>query len=124
MSFEQIDRTHLADVGGKGAHLGALSRIDGIRVPNGFCVTTHAYRQIMAATPSIDHQLDRLSRVEPDDRKAIGTLSADPPHCRGRRDTQRSSGGDRDLREPLSRSTLGAARTCCRPCSARPWSTR
>ena len=76
MSFEQIDRTHVADVGGKGAHLGELSRIDGIRVPNGFCVTTHAYRQIMAATPSIDDQLDRLSRVEPDDRKAIGTLSA------------------------------------------------
>lgn len=77
MSFEQIDRTHVADVGGKAAHLGELSRIDGIRVPNGFCVTTHAYRQIMAATPSIDDQLDRLSRVEPDDRTAIGTLSAE-----------------------------------------------
>ena len=76
MSFEQIDRTHVADVGGKGAHLGELSRIDGIRVPNGFCVTTHAYRQIIAAAPSIDDQFDRLSRVEPDDRKAIGTLSA------------------------------------------------
>ena len=24
----------------------------------------------------------------------------------------------------MSRSTRGAARTCCRPCSARPWSTR
>jgi phosphoenolpyruvate synthase/pyruvate phosphate dikinase len=77
MTFDQVDRTHVADVGGKGAHLGELLQINGIRVPDGFCVTTHAYRQVMAATPSIDDQLDRLSRVEPDDRKAIGTVSAE-----------------------------------------------
>ena len=35
LGFEEIDRTQVAAVGGKGAHLGALSRIDGVRVPAG-----------------------------------------------------------------------------------------
>ena len=67
----------VAVVGGKGAHLGELSRIEGIRVPAGFCVTTDAFRRIMAEAPSIDDQLDRLSRLNPDDREAIRALSAE-----------------------------------------------
>lgn len=76
MGFGQIDRTNGPEVGGKGVHLGELSRIDGVSVPDGFCVTTEAYREIVAAAPSIDEQLDRLSQVEPEDRAAIRTLSA------------------------------------------------
>ncbi|HKN64772.1 MAG TPA: PEP/pyruvate-binding domain-containing protein [Gemmatimonadaceae bacterium] len=45
MSLEQIDKTQSSVVGGKAVHLGELSRIDGIRVPPGFCVTTLAYRR-------------------------------------------------------------------------------
>src|SRR3954447_19511497 len=66
----------VAAVGGKGAHLGALSRIDGVRVPAGFCVTTDAFRRIMAEAPSIDDRLDQLSRLKPADREAIRALSA------------------------------------------------
>jgi hypothetical protein len=68
------DATQVAVVGGKGAHLGELSRIDGIRVPPGFCVTTGAFRRIMRAAPPIDDRLDRLSRLDADDREAIRTL--------------------------------------------------
>ena len=77
LGFEEIDATQVALVGGKGANLGELSRIDGIRVPAGFCVTTDAFRRVMAEVPSIDDRLDRLSRLEPDDREAIRTLSAE-----------------------------------------------
>ncbi|MFF9119246.1 rifamycin-inactivating phosphotransferase [Streptomyces massasporeus] len=76
LDLHEVDETQLALVGGKGAHLGALARIDGIRVPGGFCVTTHAFRQIMAQAPSVEDLLDRLSCLSPDDREAIGTLSA------------------------------------------------
>ncbi len=76
LGFLEIGQTQVAVVGGKGAHLGALSRIAGIRVPAGFCVTTDAFRRIMAEAPSIDDQLERLSRLKPDDREAIRTLSA------------------------------------------------
>ena len=75
--LQEVDRTQVAVVGGKGAHLGELSRIEGIRVPAGFCVTTDAFRRIMAEAPSIDDQLDRLSRLDPDDREAIRALSAE-----------------------------------------------
>ncbi|MGW7333751.1 PEP/pyruvate-binding domain-containing protein, partial [Streptomyces sp. NPDC054840] len=76
LDLRQVDETQLAVVGGKGAHLGGLSRMEGVRVPGGFCVTTDAFRRIMAQAPSIGEQLDQLSRVDPDDRQAVGTLSA------------------------------------------------
>ena len=77
LGLEEIDKTQVALVGGKGAHLGELSRIEGIRVPAGFCVTTDAFRRIMTTVPWIDDQVDRLSRLDPDDREAIRTLSAE-----------------------------------------------
>ncbi|MFF4798828.1 rifamycin-inactivating phosphotransferase [Streptomyces sp. NPDC001351] len=76
LDLQDVDETRVAVVGGKGAHLGGLSRIEGIRVPDGFCVTTHAFRRIMAQAPSIDDRLDELARTDPDDREAIRTLSA------------------------------------------------
>jgi rifampicin phosphotransferase len=77
MRFQEIDQTQGAIVGGKGAHLGELSRIEGIRVPAGFCVTTDAFRRIMAEAPSVDEGLDRLWRLNPDHREEIRTLSAE-----------------------------------------------
>ncbi len=75
LGLEDIDRTQVAVVGGKAAHLGELSRIEGIRVPAGFCVTTDAFERILTEAPSIDDRLDRLSRLKPDDRNAIRALS-------------------------------------------------
>src|SRR5947207_3940321 len=87
LGFHEIDQTQVAVVGGKGAHLGELSRIEGLRVPAGFCVTTDAFLRIMAEAPSIEATslgatsiydgLDRLSRLKPDDRDAIRALSAE-----------------------------------------------
>jgi phosphoenolpyruvate synthase/pyruvate phosphate dikinase len=77
LGLQEIAQTQVAVVGGKGAHLGELSRIEGLRVPAGFCVTTDAFQRIMAEAPSIDDRLDRLSRLKPDDREAIRALSAE-----------------------------------------------
>jgi rifampicin phosphotransferase len=77
LDFQEIDHTQVAVVGGKGALLGELSRIKGIRVPAGFCVTTDAFQRILAEAPSIDDRLDRLSHLKPDDREAIRALSAE-----------------------------------------------
>ncbi len=77
LDFEEIDQTQVAVVGSKGAHLGELSRIEGIRVPTGFCVTTEAFRRIMARVPSLHDRLDRLARLRPDDREAIHMLSTE-----------------------------------------------
>src|SRR3954470_14507561 len=83
LGFQAIDKTHTAVVGGKGAHLGELSGIEGVRVPPGFCVTTHAFRRIMANAPAIDDRLDRLARLNPDDREGIRALRAADPPTRG-----------------------------------------
>jgi pyruvate,water dikinase len=77
LGFEEIDRTQTALVGGKGANLGELSRIPGIRVPAGFCITTDAFRRIMADAPWPDDYLDQLALLEPNDKDAIRTLSAE-----------------------------------------------
>jgi pyruvate,water dikinase len=77
LGFQEIDQTQVVLVGGKGAYLGELSRIEGVRVPAGFCVTTDAFRRIMAGAQSIDGRLGRLSRLNPDDRESIHTLSAE-----------------------------------------------
>lgn len=80
LGFQEIDRTQVTVVGGKGANLGELSRIDGTRVPDGFCVTTAAFRRVVDEVPSIAERLERLSSVEPDDRQSIRVLSAEIRH--------------------------------------------
>jgi pyruvate,water dikinase len=77
VDFQQVDRTQVALVGGKGAHLGELSRIEGVHVPAGFCVTTDAFRRITAEAPQFDDRLERLLRLGPENRESIGTLAAD-----------------------------------------------
>jgi pyruvate,water dikinase len=77
LGLREIDQLQVAVVGGKGAELGELSRIEGIHVPAGFCVTTNAFRRVMADLPAINDRLDQLSRLKPDDTYAIRTLSAE-----------------------------------------------
>ena len=77
LGLPEIDRTQVAVVGGKGAQLGELSRIEGIQVPAGYCVTTDAFRRVMADAPSIDDRLDRAVAPEP------GRPGRDPHAQRG-----------------------------------------
>ncbi|NOK07836.1 rifamycin-inactivating phosphotransferase [Corallococcus exercitus] len=77
LGLQEIDQTQVALVGGKGAHLGELSRIEGVRVPAGFCVTTEAFQRVLVEVPSIDAQLERLSRLKQDDREQLRALSAE-----------------------------------------------
>lgn len=75
LGLEEVDEARIAVVGGKGAHLGALARIEGVRVPAGFCVPTDGYRQALAGAPAVGDLIDGLSRLHPDDRAGIGALS-------------------------------------------------
>jgi pyruvate,water dikinase len=74
--IEQIAATQLASVGGKAAQLAELSRIEGVRVPPGFCVSTDAFWSVVAATPSLSDRVDELSRCNSGDRDALRTLCA------------------------------------------------
>ncbi|MBW0102643.1 rifamycin-inactivating phosphotransferase [Pseudonocardia sp. KRD291] len=77
LDLEQVDRSRVAEVGGKAAHLGELARVAGVEVPTGFCVTTGAFARVTAQVPSFEDRLDRLSALDPDDRDTIAALSAE-----------------------------------------------
>ncbi|WP_433537900.1 rifamycin-inactivating phosphotransferase [Micromonospora sp. CA-249363] len=75
--LDEVDETQVAIVGGKGARLGALMRLDGVRVPPGFCVTTDAFRRVVAEGPAMADHLDHLSRLAADDRETIRDRSSE-----------------------------------------------
>ena len=77
LDWRELDRREIGIVGGKGASLGELSRIEGIRVPPGFCLTTEAFRRAMSDASSIGDLLDQLSRLTPNDHEGIRALSAE-----------------------------------------------
>jgi rifampicin phosphotransferase len=77
LGFQDIDKTKLMLVGGKGANLGELSKIEGICVPDGFCISTEAFKRIIGETPSINELLDQLSLLQVEDRDKIAGLSAE-----------------------------------------------
>ncbi len=77
ISFQDIDKTKLVVVGGKGANLGELFKIEGIRVPEGFCISTEAFKRIIGETPSINELLDQLSLLKVEDRDKISELSGE-----------------------------------------------
>ena len=76
LSFQEIDRTRFSVAGGKGANLGELSGIKGIRVPEGFCVTTDAYKKITENNQELHSLLDELNHLKGEERKKIGEISA------------------------------------------------
>jgi pyruvate,water dikinase len=75
--FQEIDKTKPAIAGGKGANLGELTRIEGIHVPDGFCISAETFRKIIGNTPSINELLDRLSLLKAEDRDKIAELSGE-----------------------------------------------
>src|SRR6202040_3925256 len=77
LGFQEIGQTQVAVVGGKGANLGELSKIEGIRVPDGFCISTEAFKRIIGETSSINELLDQLSLLKVEDREKISELSGE-----------------------------------------------
>lgn len=71
LSFQEIDKTKFSIVGGKGANLGKLSKIEGILVPEGFCITTKAYKKIAEDNEELNSLLDELSYLRVEDKKKL-----------------------------------------------------
>jgi pyruvate, water dikinase len=70
LPFADIGRDDVPSAGGKGASLGELLRA-GIRVPDGFVVTTAAFRQAVEhLTVQGEPIADRAAAIDPDDAEA------------------------------------------------------
>ncbi|PAV13504.1 phosphoenolpyruvate synthase [Methanosarcina spelaei] len=70
MHFNEVDRTNLSEVGGKGANLGEMVKA-GFPVPPGFCIATSAYRDFIAASSEMDRFFDLLDQLKPDQPEEI-----------------------------------------------------
>ncbi|UZJ78740.1 phosphoenolpyruvate synthase [Fictibacillus sp. KU28468] len=75
LGFQEMDKTQLSLVGGKGLNLGELSKIQGIHVPEGFCVTTEGYQKAIEQNKTFQALLDELTRLKAEDRDQIGEIS-------------------------------------------------
>ncbi|MGG7665668.1 phosphoenolpyruvate synthase [Dyadobacter sp. BHUBP1] len=73
LGIEEIDKTQIAVAGGKGANLGELARIGEIQVPDGFCITTDAFGEVISGV-EIGSLLERLANVKMGDTQAIMAL--------------------------------------------------
>jgi phosphoenolpyruvate synthase/pyruvate phosphate dikinase len=75
LDFQEMEKMQLLLVGGKGLNLGELSKIEGIQVPEGFCVTTVGYQKAIEQNETYDALLDQLSMLNVEDRDQIGEVS-------------------------------------------------
>ncbi|MGC6589777.1 phosphoenolpyruvate synthase [Paenibacillus sp. Dod16] len=75
LDFQEMDKKQLGLVGGKGLHLGELSKIEGIRVPEGFCVTTIGYQRAIEQNETYQSMLNRLTMLSAEDRDQIVEIS-------------------------------------------------
>lgn len=74
LGFKAIDKTKVSVAGAKGANLGELARIEGLHVPDGFCISTEAYKKIIHENKSIGELLNRLSVLKLEDSDKINEL--------------------------------------------------
>ncbi|MGE6261036.1 phosphoenolpyruvate synthase [Heyndrickxia sporothermodurans] len=75
LGFQEIEKTQLLLVGGKGLNLGELSKIQGIQVPEGFCITTVGYQKAIEQNETFQALLDQLTMLKIEDRDQIGEIS-------------------------------------------------
>ncbi|HDR4511644.1 TPA: phosphoenolpyruvate synthase [Bacillus cereus] len=75
LDFQEIEKGQLSLVGGKGLNLGELSNIQGIQVPEGFCVTTVGYEKAIEQNEELQTLLQQLTKLNREDRAQIGEMS-------------------------------------------------
>ncbi|BCD23988.1 phosphoenolpyruvate synthase [Bacillus cereus] len=74
LDFQEIEKGQLSLVGGKGLNLGELSNIQGIQVPEGFCVTTVGYEKAIEQNEELQTLLQQLTKLKLEDRAQIGEM--------------------------------------------------
>ncbi|MCY8755748.1 phosphoenolpyruvate synthase [Bacillus haynesii] len=75
LGFHEMEKTQLLLVGGKGLNLGELSKVQGIQVPEGFCVTTVGFQKAIKQNKTFQALLDQLTLLKVEDRDQIGEIS-------------------------------------------------
>ncbi|WP_338786318.1 phosphoenolpyruvate synthase [Metabacillus sp. FJAT-53654] len=75
LGFQEMEKSQLLLVGGKGVNLGELSKIQGIQVPEGFCITTVGYQKAIEQNETFQALLEQLTMLKVEDRDQISDIS-------------------------------------------------
>lgn len=76
LGLHEMESRQLSLVGGKGLNLGVLAKLEGIQVPEGFCVTTEAYQTVIGQNTIFNSLLDQLAELKAEDRAQISEVSS------------------------------------------------
>jgi pyruvate,water dikinase len=68
--FNEINKSDIPIVGGKGANLGELT-VKGVNVPPGFCVTAEAYKDFIEKSGLNEKIIDLISNIDIEDVKEL-----------------------------------------------------
>jgi pyruvate,water dikinase len=74
-NFTEADKSNLLSIGGKGFNLVELLKIEDILIPEGFFVTTEAYKRVFRNNIELNRLLDQLSDIKVTDRDKINKIS-------------------------------------------------
>lgn len=77
LGFQEIEESQLLLVGGKGLNLSKLAKMDGIQVPEGFCVTTVGYQNVIGNNELYHDLVGRLDLLRVGDQEQIGEISGE-----------------------------------------------
>ncbi|WP_042457245.1 phosphoenolpyruvate synthase [Neobacillus dielmonensis] len=77
LGFQEIEKTQLVLVGGKGLNLGQLSNMEGIYVPEGFCITTVGFQKAIEQNETYHALLNRLTMLKVEDQDQIRKISGE-----------------------------------------------
>ncbi len=75
LGFQEMEKMQLSLVGGKGLNLGELSKIQGLQVPEGFCVTTTGYQTAIKQNETYHSLVEQLTTLKVEDRDQIAEIS-------------------------------------------------
>ncbi len=75
LSLEEIEKEDLQNAGGKAVNLGQLARMEGLQVPDGFCISSEVFCSATATDPSIATAIEKLSLLKSDSLHEIRKLA-------------------------------------------------
>lgn len=75
LDLKEVGKTEYMLVGGKGVNLGELSKIHGIQVPDGFCVTTAGYQKSIEHNETFQTLVEKLTCLKIENQKQISEIS-------------------------------------------------
>ena len=73
-NLNETNELNISDVGGKALNLIKMSRIDGIEVPEAFCITTESFKETYIENIELSSLINQLSNLKVDEKDRIKSL--------------------------------------------------